>query len=683
MPAKEPQSSDPFDLPEFASLSWPAEEIDALKQRFRDVTMRMRAAGLNPNLKRALRRVRTLHKAIAPKWIDDVPPPNFGEFCEQLDGLELLPRQEKWFREACLWTAEDFMRGDRDIQELILMVGKGGGKDWIAARFISWVSLIVLSLVGDAGPYFGLNKTDKLYIINVAPTGQQAREIFFGYLEANLRCKLFDKFFPKPTKQIYRDGVRFYDSKWGIAVKRLFILSKNSNSSSLEGYNVLAWIMDEADDFKVTESGSKAVTIRKQFRSSAATRMGNRSIGIIISYPRTDDGFMMSLKDEVEADIKQAAIDGRTSSYYFDLACTWDVRPDVNIKTNRIMQQDYASDPRRAAAMYECKPEAAIDAFFDAPERILALSNNERIALIDAYTDVIDTEMQDGTLNQAISLLAHWGRTARQPGKAYFITADAGLSGDGYAICIVSSDQTSNAWMWVCPECQREYPEALRSAGYHQAGQDDLVKGETINCGCCDCTPYFYHHSGAPKDWLRRNGALIQQIAYGTKQFHIPMIQEEFIFCIDPIKPSGPGKSHIIVDFPGVFAFLEQAAMILRPEMIRVDPWNQAHLVQGLKRSTKMDVDVMQFSNAEQFKRARLAKAVAYAGLFSMLNAGVREDGKIIKHTRRDNQWVKLVRKGGRVDHPPGGEKDMYDTEVMGIWLASVYNDKSIEFSFS
>ena len=657
--------------PEYASIKWEIGEMDAIRERIRIARAKLKARGLDPDLKRGLRRLSTLHPAIAPKWINDIPPPCFGEFVSMIDGLELHDRQEKVFREAAMWTPEQFMDGDRAINEIVLLWGKGSGKDWIVARFIAWVTYICLSLVGDLGPYFGLNKTDKLYIINVAPTGLQAREIFFAYLEANLRSNVFERFFPNPDKQIMRDEVRFWSSRWKIFVKRLFIFSRNSNSSGLEGYNVLAWVMDEADDFRTTQSGSKAVTIRKQFRSSAATRMGNRSVGIVISYPRTEDGFMMSLAAEVQADIADCKTRGVISSFYFDIAATWDIRPDVTLATNKVMQQDYTSDARLARAMYECIPMAAVDAFFDFPERILALSNNAREPIIDAYTEVVETEMHSGTIDQALTLLATWDKVHRQPGKVYFLTADGGLKGDGYAIAIMATDQSSNAWLWVCPECQRESPESLKQADYHAVTDVDIIPGQTIECGCCLNTPYYYHHGGQPKGWVKRSGSAIKSFCYGTKEFHLPVIQEEFVFQIDPIRPTGPGKKGIIVDFPGVFTFIEKAALILRPEQIRMDPWNHAQMLQGLKRSTHMDVDEMSFSNTDQFKRARLVKTLAYTGIISLL-----------KQPRRDLQWTRLIRKGGRIDHNLGGEKDMWDAESMGIWLAACYNDRSIEFSF-
>jgi hypothetical protein len=43
----------------------------------------------------------------------------------------------------------------------------------------------------------------------------------------------------------------------------------------------------------------------------------------------------------------------------------------------------------------------------------------------------------------------------------------------------------------------------------------------------------------------------------------------------------------------------------------------------------------------------------------------------------------KLERKGTRVDHPKRGSKDIWDAEMMALWLAATYYESALEISWT
>ena len=211
----------------------------------------------------------------AARWKTGMEPLAFDEFCVALDGVPLMPRQHQVFAAPGLLCASDLLASDRTVMEWVLLFGKGSGKDWLAAKFISYLAYIVLSL-NDPAKELGLAVNTPLAILNVAPSEDLARQVFFAYLRQFISTPIFAAFLPDPKHQILVDEIRFPQAN-------LTLFSKHSRAAGLDGYNLLAWVMDEADEFLDNQKTSNAEVIHNVLRSSCNTRLRNRWIGMVIS----------------------------------------------------------------------------------------------------------------------------------------------------------------------------------------------------------------------------------------------------------------------------------------------------------------------------------------------------------------------------------------------------------------
>lgn len=289
-------------------------------------------------------------------WETGYEPKGVIEFCQSLDGVPFTPRQASIFENTELLRARDFINPQKQVQELVLLYGKGSGKDWLCAKLITYLCYIV-SKMKDPQGYFGLAPGTPLAILNVAPSEELARQVFFAYIRQFMSSPVMGSV----RKEVMADEVRFPE-------KNLYLYSKHSRSSGLDGYNLLAWIMDEADAFHDAQERSNAQEVHDILRSSSNTRMKKRWLGLVISYPRQEEGFMMRLY--------RRAMKEDEPSFYADRAATWDVRPDVS-RDDEEIASDYRADPGAAAARYECVEEetwvvdeAGLLQIKDAPNRL-------------------------------------------------------------------------------------------------------------------------------------------------------------------------------------------------------------------------------------------------------------------------------------------------------------------------
>lgn len=143
---------------------------------------------------------------------------------------------------------------DRIGQWVAVVAGKGGGKDFITARIVSYC-LYLLTCLRDPQQYLtGYSSNSSIDIINVSQVGRQAKRIFFEYLKNNIKnCAWFRENFR------IRDGSRFigdYDSTnknpivdiQGTSIRlpnNIRAFAETSNFEASEGYNTLIYILDE------------------------------------------------------------------------------------------------------------------------------------------------------------------------------------------------------------------------------------------------------------------------------------------------------------------------------------------------------------------------------------------------------------------------------------------------------
>jgi hypothetical protein len=603
--------------------------IDALKAQGKDPTLELNTA-MQEAQQKAFR-----------VWRDGSPPMSLGPFAYRVAGFNLSARQEAAFRGAGLWYPQDVISPDRRVQEVVLAFGKGSGKDRIASIFIAYMAYLVLHLAGDPAIYYGLAPKTPLHILNVAPSEDLARRVFFAYLKQDIGSDLFAPFITNPKMQILSDEIRFPDVG-------LYLYSAHSNSKGMDGYNLLAWIMDEADDFLDNEKRSNADIVHNILRSSANTRLRNRWVGMVISYMRYAEGFVDRVYRRGKGD----------PTFFVDKAATWEVREDVS-RDDPGIASDYANDPADAAARYECRPLQIADAFFEMPEKIDAAVDNERFPCIDVVTnEIIRSERPDGSVIETIGgglLSSH-----PKPGATYFLAGDGGLSGDSFAIALFRVDAQERGAEWLCPDCTRfgTDQEVLGVAHYEIMPPYSRAE-EDAYCGVCGMAITEREYGTLRCDgWAHKVMGERKSVLVNGRPVTLPQVIEEGLLEFRPERASRVGQVNRPVNFASVQNVCRDIIQSCAVVQARFDPWNTAQMVQGLQGVC--DVDVIQFSQPEQYRRARVVKAMLYAGLISLL-----------PNEKRDKEWKRLQRNKERIDHPEGGSKDLYDAESVAIWLAA------------
>jgi hypothetical protein len=553
------------------------------------------------------------------------------------------------------------------------------GKDWLAALFIAYLALLVCELTGDPAVFFGMAAFSQMSVLNVAPSEDLARQVFFRYLTQNVKHRIFDEYAPT----ILADEVRFnrLNPDDGKPYQFLCLYSKHSKSSGLDGYNLLGWVMDEADAFLDSADKSNADIVHNILRSSCNTRLKNRWVGLVISYPRVEGGFMMRLYDRAK---KEMAALGSKASFYADRAATWEVRPDVSREDPGI-RADYDNDPISAAALYETIPANTIDAFFEFAERIDAAVKHDREPVAYVTSDH-PLDMPSGNGKQGSYITAILGRVNPVPGHSYFLGVDTGLVSDATAISIFHTNDTVDAISYLCPACGT--PENRQFATYVQQPTLTCVPySAEVFCGQCYQTNFdWFQIAPVPNAvmrldlwWVRGDVSGASDPAAVIKNgqgqaFDIPHVYEDLLVQIKPFRASRPGEVNRPVYFPGIQSLCQELIQKLNVRQTRLDPWNTAQITQNLIESTGGDIDKISFSAPDQYRRARLVKAMLYADKITLL-----------PNEARDREWKRLQRvSGNTVNHPKGvGEsKDFYDAESVAIWCAATSKCSQLEASW-
>ena len=343
-------------------------------------------------------------------------PPDFDDFVESPEYLgqpPLTPKQKLAFEESVGLDPLNVLDDTREITTLVLEWGKGSGKDMVSAHFVSWVAFILLCL-RDIGYTMQMPPGEHIDIVNVAPSGKQSREIFFAKLKTRLERPCFQEFGPNLTTT----SCTFLDG----SPNEIRIHSEHSESETYEGYNVFAWVMDEASAFRSATKARNADKVYNTLRTSASTRFKTRWVGVMISFPRIAGDFIQKM-------IKLA--ETQRSLYGMGPMATWEMLPWL---TREDFDEDYSIDPEDAAAKLECKPPSQYGKFFRDLVAIDAsrLRRTSDFLTIEPY--LTEHELGDGTLKEYAALDVNLVDEI-VPGQ-FWIHGDPGATRDLFAVAI-------------------------------------------------------------------------------------------------------------------------------------------------------------------------------------------------------------------------------------------------------
>lgn len=244
---------------------------------------------------------------------------------------------------------------------LTLQWGKGSGKDHVCRVASMRVAYLLLCLKSPQA-YFGMPEQDSIHLLNIAANSGQANRAFFTPMTKAVKKGWFaDHADPK------RDTIEY--------AKNVEAVSGHSDAEGQEGLNLILGVADEIDAFKAKdemvgqgkrarEASTSAESILQMLKGSASTRFPANYKRVAISYPRYLGSTIQKLTTEAKKDVEDV---GEKVSIYFASGpyATWEVNPLRKGKEE--FASDYRVNPEEAAAMYECKPTRATDAYFRNP----------------------------------------------------------------------------------------------------------------------------------------------------------------------------------------------------------------------------------------------------------------------------------------------------------------------------
>ena len=174
-----------------------------------------------------------------------------------------------------LWT--------KTVKELLLMLGKGSGKDFVARLTVLYIVYKLLCLK-DPARYYRKPGGDPIDIINMALNAPQAKTVFYEPLVAAVKkSPWFAGKFDDLSTQINFD-------------KNITVYSMHSSFEAAEGKNILVAVLDEIDGFTVEGQAEK---IYRAVSGTLSSRFPGIGKMLTLSFPRTKNGFMMKTYDEI------------------------------------------------------------------------------------------------------------------------------------------------------------------------------------------------------------------------------------------------------------------------------------------------------------------------------------------------------------------------------------------------
>lgn len=260
---------------------------------------------------------------------------------------------------------------------LVALVGKGGGKDSLAALINAYMVYALLCLRNpQAYLHHGISG-EPIDILNIAVSETQAKNVYFEKFKQRIVNWKWLK--SKKWKIVNKSKQEMDPTDWRATGQSSIVVTGNgiifpgnirafsghSRSASMEGLNPLSSVLDEYARFRDANKVSNANTLYQMCESSGKTRFAKAWRMFLLSYPEHDGDAMMQKYDEAMQEMERKPIPPRT--LYGLRAATWEFNPTVSRED---FADDYEKDPRESARLYECVPPKQLDPFFDLGERI-------------------------------------------------------------------------------------------------------------------------------------------------------------------------------------------------------------------------------------------------------------------------------------------------------------------------
>jgi hypothetical protein len=263
-----------------------------------------------------------------------------------------------------------------DYDQIILMWGKGSGKDSTIAKIFSYQNYKMACMVNPQ-KYLGLGLDSPVDIVNVASNSNQAKSIFFKYLKSYIKAVKEPKtgYSWFANKNFWYDESRqkvvFMDlrEKDGAFKKNSIEFGRNISCHSLtadkftaEGLTIVLAVMDEVGGMRPDKvfgsSGDRGENMLGQYDSLGTSVRRSTKYGklLAISYKYGRNCPMSMLVRREKANKKS----------FVKIYSTYEVRTDkIESELRKQFSRDYETDPEKAKMIYECKePLTTTNNFF-------------------------------------------------------------------------------------------------------------------------------------------------------------------------------------------------------------------------------------------------------------------------------------------------------------------------------
>lgn len=153
------------------------------------------------------------------------------------------------------------------FRELVLVLGRRSGKDFMTGIIASYEAMRLLELPGgDPNKYYGITGGNPIFILTVATSGDQAK-ILFNEIKSNIQRSPYFKdkvghiesdkiWLLTPNDKLHNKAAREQDMLSSVIPGSVVIMSGHSNSESLLGKGYFALLFDEVASYKTTGGAS-------------------------------------------------------------------------------------------------------------------------------------------------------------------------------------------------------------------------------------------------------------------------------------------------------------------------------------------------------------------------------------------------------------------------------------------
>jgi hypothetical protein len=414
-------------------------------------------------------------------WLEDPLP--LGEFCRAYLDVTPWDTQQEDLSQFLGTTAADakalFTQDPPTAYNCgILCYGKGAGKDTLASVCLVWFAHVLLCL-RNPQEFLGLAPQEPIDIALASPTLRQTRRVTFTKLKNRLKtCTWLRGHLARPEfgiKDVDRyikratDAADFIELPNGIRIHNLPL-----QSSSAEGFNLLAFVISEFAGMESEAQGATAEALFNTFVTSCRTRFRRAWKGFLTSFPR-------SVSDPQEQLI-EARNEGRFPELFVVRRPTWEVVPHLSYDD---FATEFIRDPEGSWAKLGAQPRAATEAYFRSPDLIIKHASGgppdlmkrylelDGAALTDACNRIPDPILERDLFGDVVldpygfPVLAPWFRG--KPNREYYIHIDLGLTGDSAGFAMAHLEPVGDREDRVIPVLDLQF--RWKAAHFAERGQ--------------------------------------------------------------------------------------------------------------------------------------------------------------------------------------------------------------------